>query len=641
MNKAYALLIFLLLVMYGPVAGQEVRTIDGSHNNIEHPDWGARLSPLSIPSGLDFADSVGAPAGADRPSPRVVSNGIFAQDGRDLADPLNMSEFCWAFGQLIDHDVILVSDDASQPAQIPIPACDPYFDPQCTGTAYIPVFRTRSDPTSGTSPDNPRRYLNEITHWVDASFLYGSTESRAQWLRSFEGGRLRTSAGDLLPYNTLTGEYDAPIDPDAPAMAFVSAAPGPHKYFVAGDVRANENILLTVLQTIWLREHNRLADSLSAEYPQWSDERVFQKARRLVIALMQHITFDEWLPSVGIHLPAYGGYNPYVTPNISNLFSVASFRIGHSLVGQEFWRLDERGDTIPQGNIRLKDAYFQSHRLLAEAGLDPIVRGMAAHHQQAFDAKLVDDLRNRLFGAPGQGGLDLAAINIFRGRERGIPDFNSVRLAFGLTPYTSIDQITADADKLAEIQSVYDDVNNIDVWVGMLLEDPLPGKLMGETMHKTLFTQFRRLRDGDRFYYLNDPELSQSEIRRIQQTALSDIVRRNTHVKHLQHAVFYYMPRDEIVMEQVSMPEDRLASVVVPNPVPAGDAVAVVVSSPVQADGELVLTDISGRRWYARAMHLDRGRNIFHIPTGQLPKGVYLVDVMSAGSRTTQKLLVE
>src|SRR5205823_1787394 len=106
------------------------------------------------------------------------------------------------------------------------------------------------------------------------------------------------------------------------------------KLFLAGDVRANENSELTSLQTLFVREHNRLATQIAKQHPAWSDEQIYQQARRLVIGEIQNITYNEWLPALlGQNaLPRYTGYNPGVNPGISNEFSTAAFRFGHSML---------------------------------------------------------------------------------------------------------------------------------------------------------------------------------------------------------------------------------------------------------------------------------------------------------------------
>src|SRR5205823_7268229 len=148
--------------------------------------------------------------------------------------------------------------------------------------------------------------------------VYGSDNATADKLRTHTGGRLKTSAGNLLPVNnaatfptgTLPMANDAHLVPDG-------------QLFAAGDVRANENVELLSLQTLFVREHNRMADAIGHANPGLSDEAVYQQARARVIAELQVITYREWLPALlgPNSLPAYRGYNVAVNPGIANEFS--------------------------------------------------------------------------------------------------------------------------------------------------------------------------------------------------------------------------------------------------------------------------------------------------------------------------------
>ena len=171
---------------------------------------------------------------------------------------------------------------------------------------------------------------------------------------------------------------------------------------------------------------------------------------------------------------------------------------------------------------------------------------MATQIQQDLDCKVINDVRNFLFGPPGAGGLDLAAININRGRERGIPDFNTVRSDFGLTPYTSFLDLTDNADEAALMQNVYGDINEVDAWVGMLAEKHMAGALFGETIMKIMEQQFFALREGDRFYFENDVLLSQAEKDEIKNTTLHEIIMRNTNILLMQENVFEAMDHGDI-----------------------------------------------------------------------------------------------
>ena len=140
-------------------------------------------------------------------------------------------------------------------------------------------------------------------------------------------------------------------------------------------------------------------------------------------------------------------------PQISNAFAAASYRFGHSMLSPTLQRLDDNGETIEQGNLPLRDAFFQPNRV-KEAGIEPFLRGFAAQTAQALDPQVVDDVRNFLFGEPGQGGFDLASLNIQRGRDHGLPSYNDTREALGFQRITSFNDPIFKGDsgsKLAQV----------------------------------------------------------------------------------------------------------------------------------------------------------------------------------------------
>jgi len=332
------------------------------------------------------------------------------------------------------------------------------------------------------------------------------------------GTATRVSEGNLMPWNTVDGEFNSPVDPDAPEMATDFATF--RKYFIAGDIRANENVLLTAMHTLFVREHNRYCEELARKDPSLSDEELFQRGRRWVSALLQHITFDEWLPAIGVHLPEYQGYNPEVNPNIILSFAASAFRMGHSLIGQEFLRLDHNGHPMPQGALDFTDAFFQPIHIL-RFGIDPFFKGMAGHMMQELDDEMINGLRNFVFEDPHSNfviGFDLAAINMQRGRDMGIPCYNDLREDFGLPRLKSFEELTNDPKLLKEIQSAFNDVDSIDSWVGLLAEKDMSDKMVGTLLNRILTEQFLRLRDGDRFYFENDPRLSEEEKEEIRRT---------------------------------------------------------------------------------------------------------------------------
>ncbi len=545
-RRPLLLTLFSLLFCWPLLAQTEepaaFRSIDGFGNNLENPGWGQAGENLRRFTENGYADGMAAPAGENRPNPREVSNAIFAQEGL-INDPLTLSDFCWAFGQFIDHDLGL-TPDGPEPLMIPVPKGDPWFDPMGVGQAMIPMHRNRFDPTTGDSPENPREHPNVITAFLDGSVVYGSEQEHADWLRSFKGGKLKVSQGNLLPFNTVTGELDGAVDPNAPHMDNPTRTS--EKIFVAGDPRVNENPLLISFHTLFVREHNRICDELALEHPEWDDELLYLQARKRVAAVLQSIVYNEWLPTMGVYLPNYQGYRPDVNPQLFQVFTAAAFRLGHTLLNGTLQRLDANGDTLPEGNLALRDAFFTPMTLIESGGIEPFVQGMAVQVQQSMDSKVMDDVRNFLFGAPGAGGLDLVSININRGRERGLSDFNTVRRNFGLQPYYFFQQVSFNPETVSRLNQLYKSIHNIDPWVGLLAETPMRGALFGETLLTIMTRQFANLRDGDRFFYLNDSELSEKEKKEIHLTTMHDVIMRNTGIKLMQENVFEAMPHSEI-----------------------------------------------------------------------------------------------
>lgn len=545
-GRSLQLMLFGILVTTAligqPLDVDLYRTYNGSFNNLSNPNWGQAHTNLLISTDqVGYENLIDEPAGPNRPNPRRVSNSLFSQDS-PLFDPFELSDFVWAFGQFIDHDFGLTPDGA-EPMNISVPQGDPMFDPFNTGQAIIPMVRNLFDPSTGTNTQNPRLHPNEITAFIDGSGVYGSDELRANWLRTFEGGKLKVAAGNLPPFNTFSGEYDAPIDPNAPHMD--NPVGMTEKVFVCGDPRAGENPLLLAFHALFLREHNRLCDELSQENPDWNDEQLYQHARKLVGALIQSIVYDEWLPAVGVDLPAYQGYDETVNPQLFNVFTAAAFRLGHTLLNGQILRVDEDGNEIPEGHMLLRDAFFNPYPVM-EVGLEPFFQGMGEQMMQTFDAKVVDDIRNFLFGPPGSGGLDLASINIQRGRERGVEDFNTIRESFGLNRYSFFQQLNNNQEVYARLIGLYGDIDDLDPWVGMLAEEPESGAVFGETVNRIMETQFSNLRDGDRFFYEHDPVLTDVEKDWVKNTTMHDVLMKNTDIKLMQDQVFKAMSHDEI-----------------------------------------------------------------------------------------------
>lgn len=500
----------------------EFRSFDGSNNNPIDSTMGQAFTPLVRSSYADYADGVAALAGTTRPGPRTISNalGNLPQPAPPARGP---SDFVWTWGQFIDHDITLSeSAHPDEYANISVPTGDNWFDPTGSGSVVIPFRRSIHDSSSGTDVFNPRQQVNQITSWIDASNVYGSDAGRANALRRNDGsGKLKTSQGNFLPFNT-DGLPNA-------------GGTGAH-LFIAGDIRANEQVGLTSLHTLFVREHNRLATRIHRRRPKLDGDQIYQRARRIVGAQLQYITYKEYLPVLlgRRALPRYRGYIPWTEASIVNEFSTALYRFGHSAVGPQIKRLNRRGRQIRHGHLAMKDAFFTPQVLVDEGGIAPVLRGLAAQTCQKIDLRIADDLRNFLFGQPGSGGMDLASLNIQRGRDHGLSDYNATRIAYGLAPAATFADISADSQVQQILQQLYQSVDDIDLWVGALAEDTYAG-MVGELMHTAIAEQFTALRDGDRFWYKRT--LNRWEKRQV--TRLSRIIKRNTPIgRELRYNVF-------------------------------------------------------------------------------------------------------
>jgi peroxidase len=491
----------------------EFRAIDGDGNNSFFPELGAAGTPLARSMDTDYGDGISSMAGGERPSPREISNTVCAQSG-SIPNAAGASDMLWQWGQFVDHDIDLTPEaEPSESAPIPVPTGDPFFDPLSTGTAVIGLNRSSYDPDSGYA-GHPRQQMNHITAWIDASNVYGSDDDRASALRK-RNGRMRTSSGDLLPFNTA---------------GFPNAGGNAPSLFLAGDVRANEQAALTAMHTLFMREHNFWADQIATWFPEAGGDLVYQLARLIVGAEVQVITYKEFLPALlgRDAISPYEGYDPAVDASIGNEFSTAAYRFGHSMLSPTLLRLDESLEEVPEGHLALRDAFFAPQRITDEGGIAPLLRGLTQQQAEEVDPFVVDDVRNFLFGPPGSGGFDLAALNIQRGRDHGLPSYNEARVARGLAAVTSFEEISSDPEIQTRLEAAYGDVDQIDMWVGGLAEDHVPGALVGPLVYSILVDQFERLRDGDRLWYRRTLGPTMTDL--VEGMRLSDIIRRNTEI---------------------------------------------------------------------------------------------------------------
>ena len=263
------------------------------------------------------------------------------------------------------------------------------------------------------------------------------------------------------------------------------------------------------MHTIWVREHNRIATALSALNSNWNEEKLFQEARKIVGAQIQKITYKDYLPLlIGDRLPqlisdySVRGYNNEVDPSIPNAFATAAYRYGHSQIQPFFDRLDVNYNPLPQGPLQLVDAFFNPSSYVESGGTDPILRGLITRQARFVDEFLNNILTNQLFAMNSSApGLDLASLNIQRGRDHGLPPYLTWK-RWALEQCGIESNFRNELTKIHLLQT-YGTLETVDLFVGGLAEEPLEGGLVGATFACIFARTFAAVRDGDRFYYEN------------------------------------------------------------------------------------------------------------------------------------------
>lgn len=616
--------------------------IDEVGNNVAHPTAGTAGTDLIRLSPVAYADGISAPSLPGNPSARVISDILNnqadpANPGEDIntVDSNNLTDFGYVFGQFIDHDMSLTTTSSTERLTILADASDP------SKMGNQTFFRSSFDPATGTSTQNPRQQTNAITSYLDLSQVYGSSLAIDNALRSHVGGLMKTSPGNMLPYNNST--YFTASELALFHMANDSGQVATQNLFVTGDVRGNENIELTALQTLFVRNHNNIAGQLQKLHPTWTDEQLFQEARKLNIAEYQNIIYSAYLPDLigkGAVKP-YAGYNPTVNPSIATEFSTVAFRFGHSLLDNDVERQGNNGQDItsdPSGaDISLAQDFFDANLLNPNGvkdpltghistDIDPILKANADGISQAMDLQAVNNVRNLLFGNSGQAnnGLDLMARDVERARDHGIGSYNQVRQAYGLAPVTSFAQITSNVKVQNQLKAAYGTVANIDPFEGGLAEDHVPGSDMGPLFTRILGDQFTRLRDGDRFFYLNETFNQEEQSILNQGSTLGKVIQANTHVTNLQNDVFVFRATISGTVHPTSMSQPMTQGA--PPPPPLNLAGLTVQLK--DEDGNVLATTITDQQ----------GHYVFTQRNGLTGTGTYTVSlVLPSNLRQTTK----
>ncbi|XP_062045579.1 probable oxidoreductase PXDNL [Lepus europaeus] len=533
------------------------RTADGTCNNLRQPAWGAARTAFVRLLQPAYENGLGSPRGAGRlpgsgrpplPLPRLVSTELAG--AATVRPDGSYTHMLMQWGQFLDHDLDHTVPALStarfsdgQPCSSVCtddPPCFPIAFPQDdprAGSAAC-MFFVRSSPVCGSGMTSlmmnsvyAREQINQLTAYIDASNVYGSSERESQLLRdpSTPEGLLRT--GLRWP---ASGKHLLPFATGPPTECTVGDQDSASPCFLAGDHRANEQLALTAMHTLWVREHNRVATELSALNPHWDGDTVYQEARKVVGAELQHITYQQWLPKIlgepgMMLLGEYRGYDPNVNAGIFNAFATAAFRFGHTLVNPILYRLNDTFGEIPQGHLPLHKAFFAPSRILDEGGIDPLLRGLFGVAAKAREpSRLLSlELTERLFAAAHAVALDLAATNVQRGRDHGIPPYGDFRVFCNLTSVKSFEDLQHEIKNpeiRRKLKKLYSTPGDMDLWPALMVEDLIPGTRVGPTLMCLLVIQFQRLRDGDRFWYENPGVFTPAQLTQLKQVSLARVL---------------------------------------------------------------------------------------------------------------------
>lgn len=523
------------------------RSIDGSCNNLENPTWGASLTGFRRILPPTYEDNFSSPIGWNKerlyygfkkPLARLISTSLISTE--EITPDTHITHMMMQWGQFLDHDLDhalpAVSSESWDGADCK-KTCDyaspcfpmeaPPNDPRIKNRRCIDFIRSSSVCGSGMTSVffnsiEPREQLNQLTSFIDASQVYGYKEDFAQDLRNMESNEGILREGVQLKDQKPLLPYASPGD-----MIDCRRNLNEHNIdcFVAGDIRVNEQVGLLAMHVIWFREHNRLARALKRINSHWSSDILYNEARKIVGAQAQHITYTHWLPKIlgpeGMEmLGEYKGYDPTINPSISNEFATAALRFGHTLINPILHRLNETFQEIPQGHLPLGKAFFAPWRLVFEGGVDPLMRGLYTIPAKLKmpQQNLNKELTEKLFTTAHAVSLDLAAMNIQRARDHGIPGYTEYRKFCNLSSVETFDDLKNEISSLAvrnKLKELYGHPGNIDIFVGGILEDQVEGGKIGPLFRCLLVEQFRRLRDGDRLWYENPKVFSPEQLNEI------------------------------------------------------------------------------------------------------------------------------
>jgi hypothetical protein len=474
------------------------RTLDGTYNDLEHPlmgSIGARFG-RNVPLVATWPERE---PGILVPSPREVSRELLTRTEFIPATIVNVLAAAWL--QFEVHDWFSHGkNEPEDPWELELAEDDPWAE------RPMRIPRTRRDPSHSPDGSTPPTFVTADSHWWDGSQIYGSNPQFAEKLRAHEDGKLRLGPDGLLP-------RDLEEDLDLSGVA------------------GNLWIGLGVLHTLFTLEHNVICDRLKQEHPTWTDDELYDRARLVNAALMAKIHTVEWTPAIIAHpttryamranwwglvgerlgrrfgrlgagevlsgIPGSPTDHHGVPYSLTEEF-VAVYRM-HPLLPDDYTFRSVADDAVLQELTFREVGALQTRARLEEMGMASVLYSLGVAHPGAITLHNYPRFLQE-FERPDGTMIDLAAVDVLRVRERGVPRYNDFRRHFRLKPAGSFEELTDNPAWAEELRRVYGDVERVDLMVGLYAE-PFP---MGFGFSDTAFRVFilmasRRLK-SDRFF---------------------------------------------------------------------------------------------------------------------------------------------
>ncbi len=505
------------------------RTYDGSYQDPTDPEMGMVGSRF----GRNAPPEATAPESEEerlRPSPREVSQQLLTRDVFKPATSLNVLAACWI--QMENHDWFGHGENSPDRfIEVPVGEGDDWPENP------MKIKATSPDRTRTWRSGLPPTYVNTVTHWWDASQIYGSDEERCRKLRTGEDGKLIMEAG-LLP------------EEDDPKLAGVDMTGFSDNYWIG----------LSLLHTLFAREHNAVCDHLKAAHPAWDDEKLFLTARLVTSALMAKIHTVEWTPGIlanpvlerAMNSNWYGVLPRWVRDRFGHIGTemiggiVGSNQDHHAApysITEEFVSVYRLHPLLPD-NYEMRD--HRNNQLIEAMDFDPVQGHGTRPTVEKFGmtnllysfgvanpgAITLHNHPNALNGHVRLNGdrVDLGTIDILRDRERGVRRYNDFREALRKRRIEHFEDLTDNPKWNEEIRDVYDgDIDRVDLQVGLLGEPLPPGFGFSDTAFRIFILMASRRLKSDRFFtnHYNAGVYSAEGIEWVESNTMKDVLLRH------------------------------------------------------------------------------------------------------------------